>query len=98
MNFLKLFLATLPTAIKYAGKIGQDLQGHQKKQIVTDILAGLAEGVGQASPEHAEVAAGAAELATQMIDQVHASLKSAGVLAPSVPAPTPDTLARAATQ
>lgn len=89
MNVFSKIIGLLPLAILAIEKIAGDLQGHQKKQMVTDILQAAAQGVAQASPENAGTAQAAADLATSMIDGVVAIVKPQAKAQPAASAPAP---------
>jgi hypothetical protein len=93
MNIFSMILGLLPTLILAIEKVSGDLAGHQKKQIVTDLLTSTAAAVGQVSPGNAATAKAAAALAAETLDSVVAILKSAK--GQTVPVTTQETAAAA---
>ena len=77
----------LPTLIQAVEKVAVDLEGGQKKQIVTDILNSTAAAVASTSPENAGMATAAAAVAVEAIDGVVAIIK--GAQSTTAPNPTP---------
>lgn len=75
-SIFSMILKLLPILILAAEKIGADLQGHQKKQMVSDILQSTAQAVAVASPENAKTAQAAADLAVSTLDSVVAIVKA----------------------
>lgn len=70
-------LSLLPALILAVEKVAADLAGHQKKQMVIDLINATAQAVGQQSPDNAALATAAAALAAETLDGVVAVVKQA---------------------
>jgi hypothetical protein len=75
MNTFSKILELLPTLILAVEKVAADLSGHQKKQMVSDVLQSTAQAVAQSSPENGKLAQAAADLAVSTLDSVVAIVK-----------------------